>query len=280
MSFLVADEHSKRAYAVAGKSIFYYDGEGDPAGALVGTLEREPNQVQVPFGEDQLALSFWDMGLACYGVKDGLVRWLFKDVPRVARIVFADDTKNYFAKSEDDLSTVRCNWIGEVLSWERDEEVSAAFDLGRFLLRTNPKGDWCVTSSADGSIVTTGGTRLEQPVLGATGRHGLLAISQFKGIVGVFDMTSSERLFQLDRRNWFGVCSCVGTNDPARFRALVSDWDGKAVGAVIEIDVSLERYRLLGTSANWNWDSMLLDHGNAVVRFFDDPPNRFVITQI
>lgn len=280
MSFLITDEGSRRACAVTRASLLSYDGGSDMTGSLVAALEKEPNQIQSQFAEEQLLLAFWDVGLLCYGIATGDIQWVCEDLLRVERIVYSPVSGTYYVKPEDEWVTIALNRSGEIIERERALTVNAAFNGGRLLLMTSPSGEWCVKSSIGEAPIVRGNDQLKTPVQTVAGSNSIVAIAAMGGNIDIACLHTGRRLFSVQRQNWFGVSSVIQLDETFKFRALVSDWDGKPMGAVIEIDAKRQVHSFVAASRDWNWDSRLLNHGESVMRFFADKQDHFVVTDL
>ena len=115
---------------------------------------------------------------------------------------------------------------------------------------------------------------------GLTGRENLMAVASMGGRIDIVCLRTGRYVFSVERRNGFSILSLIQMRDPQKFRALVSDWDGKPVAAVIEIDANKKEYSLIHATGQWHWDSRLLNRGDSVLRFYSDNSDRFVITDL
>jgi hypothetical protein len=279
MSFLIADNKSARAWAIEKGTLFFYDGGPARAGQVVAALEKEPNQIQDEFGNEQIVVACWNLGLMCFDLHKEKMVWKRSDLPRVARICYSAAMKTYFIRSEDTFGTFCFNSSGEQVEIRSEYQVLGAFNGGQHLLTETAQGIWSVML-ANGSVISSPGQNIQEPVLAISGNDQLVAFGPRGGNIEIYELRRGKCIFRVKRENWFNVPSIVQTKDPLKFRALVSDWNKKAVGAVIEVDVREQHYSLVKASEQWNWDARLLDYGEAVLRYFDEGPNRFVVTRL
>ena len=279
MSFLISKERSIRACAVTGTSLLFYDGGSDLAGSLIAALKDEPNQVQDPYGEGQIVVALWDVGLFCYDFS-GKILWKNSDILRVERIVYSEESETYFVKPEGEFVTVAFNNGGQIFDRQSALVVNAAFNAGRMLLTASSDGLWAVKTSFRGRTLVRGSDNLKKPIRAVAGNDNIVAIAVTGGGVDFLCLQTGRCLFSLQRQNWFGVSSVIQTGEISKFRALVSDWDSKPMGAVIEIDVKHQTHYFISASKDWNWDSRLLNNGSSVLRFFANKSDHFFVVDV
>lgn len=274
MDFVIGDHRSRRAAAITGLSLFSYDGNQSGGVRRVLSLDAEPNQVQTGYDETQVVVAIWKAGLKCYDLSSGRVRWTLPVPERVGRIVFDESQPAYFVESEDAYGSVEIDRSGAIIK-KYDCRVLHSFSNGRYLFAVGRDEIWSVRERDSGRVVCVGND-IRGPMNTVYGNESIVAFSPSRGVVEVYDLSSGKQVYRLERGSWFSVKGLSGLVKSDTLRLLVSDWNGKPGGAVLEIDVSRCGKSVIAESPLWTYNTVLVNGGMSVLRFFPRAEERFL----